>query len=273
MFGMATAQIYEENIESINRPSSGELRLEPSPRWVRAVFNDVVVADSKRVMLLLEPKRLPVYYFPRDDVRMDLLEQSTRTANSPTRGLARYFSLHVGDRSAPDAAWVHADAPAGAEALADLVAFRWDLLDAWFEEDDEVFVHPRDPYHRVDVMHSSRHVKVVTGGEVVAETRRPRLLFETGLPTRYYIPKVDVRMDLLRPTDSETSCPYKGTATYWSLVRDGQELIHDVAWSYPRPIPEMPKIENLVCFYNERVDEIWVDGELLPRPTTRWSTR
>jgi len=265
-----TTDLQDDDIDTINRPT-GELRLEPSPRRVRTIFNDVAVADSKRAMLLLEPKRLPVYYFPRDDVRIDLLEPSGRTVDGPTRGPAAYYHLRVGDRSASDAAWAHADPPRGAEALADLIAFRWDLLDAWYEEDDEVFVHPRDPYHRVDVLHSSRHVKVVAGGQVIAETHRPRLLFETGLPTRYYIPKVDVRMDLLRRTDSETACPYKGTAIYWSLMRDGEELIHDIAWSYPRPIPETPKIENLVCFYNERVDEIWVDGELQSRPTTRWT--
>jgi uncharacterized protein (DUF427 family) len=132
-----------------------------------------------------------------------------------------------------------------------------------------VFVHPRDPYHRVDVVHSSRHVKVVVDGEVVAETTRPRLLFETGLPTRYYIPKLDVRMDLLQPTDSVTACPYKGRARYWS-VRVGDRTLKDLVWSYPAPIPECPKIEGLLSFYNERVD-IYVDGELQPRPKTQWS--
>jgi len=270
---MTTPVLAEEAIDSIERPNAPELRIEPSPRWIRAIFNDVIVADSKRAKLLIEPKRLPVYYFPKDDVRMDVLEATERTSSSPTRGTARYYTVRVGDRLAPEAAWIHVEPAAGAEELTDMVAFRWDLMDAWFEEDDEAFVHPRDPYHRVDVMNSSRHVKVIAGGEVVAETRRARLLFETGLPTRYYIPKMDVRMDLLEPTDTQTSCPYKGTAVYWSLVRAGQELIRDVAWSYPRPIPEIPKIENLVCFYNERVDELWVDGELLPGPLTRWSPR
>jgi uncharacterized protein (DUF427 family) len=142
-------------------------------------------------------------------------------------------------------------------------------MDAWYEEDDEVFVHPRDPHHRVDVLNSSRHVKVVVEGVVVAETRRPRLLFETGLPTRYYIPKIDVRMDLLEPTDSITACPYKGRASYWS-VRAGERLLEDLVWVYPAPIPECPKIENLLSFYNEKVD-IYVDGELQPRPKTHWS--
>jgi uncharacterized protein (DUF427 family) len=142
-------------------------------------------------------------------------------------------------------------------------------MDSWFEEDDEVFVHPRDPYHRVDVLNSSRHVKVVVEGEVVAETHRPRLLFETGLPTRYYFPKLDVRLELLEPTDSVTACPYKGQARYWS-VRVGDHVVKDLVWSYPTTIPECPKIENLLSFYNEKVD-LYVDGELQVRPKTPWS--
>lgn len=143
-------------------------------------------------------------------------------------------------------------------------------MDAWFEEDDEVYVHPRDPYKRVDVLHSSRHVRVVVLGELVAETRRPSLLFETGLPTRYYVPKADVRMDRLVPSETETRCPYKGLATYHS-VRVGATVVGDVAWCYRHPIPECSKIENLVCFFNERVDALYVDGALQPRPQTRWS--
>jgi uncharacterized protein (DUF427 family) len=133
-------------------------------------------------------------------------------------------------------------------------------MDSWFEEDEEVFVHPRDPYSRVDVVSSSRHVRVEIEGQVIAETRRPLLLFETGLPTRHYIPKQDVRMDLLEATDSHTRCPYKGIASYWSLNLDGKTF-EDIVWSYPAPIPEIPKIENLLSFYNERVD-LYVDGKL-----------
>jgi uncharacterized protein (DUF427 family) len=142
-------------------------------------------------------------------------------------------------------------------------------MDAWFEEDDEVFVHPRDPYHRVDVLNSSRHVKVTLGGELVAETRRPRLLFETSLPVRYYIPMLDVKMELLDPSDTISRCPYKGVAAYWS-VRAGGTVHPDLAWSYRSPIPECPKIENLIAFFNERVD-LEVDEERLERPQTPWS--
>jgi uncharacterized protein (DUF427 family) len=142
-------------------------------------------------------------------------------------------------------------------------------MDAWFEEDEEVFVHPRDPYTRVDTVHSSRQVRVEIDGVTLGETHRPILLFETGLPTRYYIPKQDVRMDLLEPTESVTRCPYKGVARHWSAqVRD--KLIKDIVWSYPAPIPECPKIENLLSFYNEHVD-LYVDGVLQERPITPFS--
>jgi uncharacterized protein (DUF427 family) len=133
-----------------------------------------------------------------------------------------------------------------------------------------VYVHARDPYKRVDVLHSSRHVRVVVAGEVVADTRRPRLLFETGLPTRYYLPRPDVRMDLLVSSATETRCPYKGIASYYSL-RVGGTLVEDIAWSYRFPIPECAKIENLVCFFNERVEATYVDGEREAKPRTRWS--
>ncbi len=246
------------------------IRVEPSPRRVRAVFNHVAVADSKRVLLLRELGHLPVYYFPVDDVRFDLLEPTDASTHCPFKGDASYWTIRVGDRTSKNAVWGYQNPLPERTDIKGHVAFYWNRVDAWYEEDDEVFVHPRDPYHRVDVLHSSRHVRVVVAGETVAETRRPRLLFETGLPTRYYIPKPDVRMELLEPTDTVTACPYKGRAVYWS-VRVGDTLRKDQAWSYPAPIPECPKIEHLVCFFNERVDELWVDGELQPRPTTPWS--
>jgi uncharacterized protein (DUF427 family) len=176
----------------------------------------------------------------------------------------------IGARTAEHAAWSYPDPPLDRLALRDHVAFEWARMDAWFEEDDEVYVHARDPYKRVDVLHSSRLVQVVVGREVVAETRRPWLLFETGLPTRYYLPKADVRMDWLVPSDTETRCPYKGVASYYS-VRIGSTLVRDIAWCYRHPIPECSKIENLVCFFNERVDALYVDGVLQSKPRTRWS--
>ncbi|MGH9037283.1 MAG: DUF427 domain-containing protein [Acidimicrobiia bacterium] len=153
-----------------------------------------------------------------------------------------------------------------AGALAGHVHLEWKAMDAWFEEDEEVYVHPRNPYTRVDILASSRHVVVRAGGEVVAESRKPTLLFETGLPVRYYLPPTDVGMDRLRPSDRTSQCPYKGTATYWS-VEAGGGTFPDLAWTYRAPLPESVKIAGLICFYNERVDLV-VDGELLPRGNT-----
>ncbi len=246
------------------------LHFERSPRRVRVLYAGEIVADSNRVMLLHEANHLPVYYFPVEDVRMDLMTPTGHSTHCPYKGVASYWSLRAGGRVAENAAWGYQDPVPESDYLKGYVAFYWNQMDAWFEEDDEVFVHPRDPYHRVDVVNSSRHVQVVVAGAIVAETRRPRLLFETGLPTRYYIPKLDVRMDLLEASDTATRCPYKGTASYWS-ARIGDVCVRDIAWSYPTPIPECPKIENLVAFFNERVDALYVDGELMARPKTPWS--
>jgi uncharacterized protein (DUF427 family) len=227
-----------------------------------------MVADSKRVMLLRETGRLPVYYFPQKDVRLDLLSP-TGASQDPHLGEATRYAIRAGARGAEDAAWSYTKPAAGAPDLQGFVAFEWNKMDAWFEEDDEVYVHPRDPYKRIDVVHSSRHVRVVIGGEPVADTRRPRLLFETSLPTRYYIPKQDVNMGLLVPSEKHTRCPYKGLASYYS-VKAGNTVFEDIVWYYPYPIPECPKIENLLAFYNEKVD-IYVDGDLQDRPHTAFS--
>jgi uncharacterized protein (DUF427 family) len=186
---------------------------------------------------------------------------------SPSRGEAYNFTVKGGDREVEDAAWHYPDSPL--EELRGLIRFDWDAMDAWFEEDEEVYVHPHDPYKRIDILHSSRHIEVEVNGVKIAETRSPTLLFETGLPTRYYMPKVDVRMDLLTPTDATSGCAYKGFANYWS-VQAGGETLADLAWWYRTPLPEAVKIAGLVAFYNEKVDLV-VDGERLARPKTHFS--
>jgi uncharacterized protein (DUF427 family) len=144
-------------------------------------------------------------------------------------------------------------------------------MDSWWEEDDEVFKHARDPYHRVDVLRSSRHVRVEIAGTVVAETDRPLLLVETGLPPRWYIPRGDVRFELLTPTPTRSTCPYKGVASYFTATIDG-EAHDDVVWTYPAPWPECPKIEQAMCFFNEReAVTLSIDGEDVARPDTHWS--
>jgi uncharacterized protein (DUF427 family) len=249
--------------------AAGRIRTEPNLRRVRVYFGGEAVADSTRTIYLFETGHLPVYYFPREDVRFDLLEPSSHTTHCPYKGDASYHSIVAGGRRAENAVWSYPEPIPAAAELADYVAFYWDRADAWFEEDDEVYKHPRDPYHRVDVLNSSRHVEVRVGGVLVADTRRPRLLFETSLPVRYYVPKLDVDLSLLVPSPARTRCPYKGEAVYWS-VQAGDELLEDIVWSYPAPIPEAPKIENLLAFFNEKVD-ITVDGIPQERPVTKWS--
>jgi uncharacterized protein (DUF427 family) len=244
---------------------------ERSPRRVRVKFNGEIVADSTNAHLLFETRHLPVYYFPQADLRMDLLTPTQHHTFCPYKGEASYWTVAVGDKTAENAVWSYREPFAEVAAIKDFVAFYWNRMDAWYEEDDEIFVHPRDPYKRVDVVNSSRHVRVVIGGETIADTRRARFLFETRLPTRYYIPVDDVRRELLVPSDRITACPYKGTARYYS-ARIGDRLFEDIVWTYPDPIPECPKIKGYLCFFNEHVDAIIVDGIAMPRPVTPWST-
>jgi uncharacterized protein (DUF427 family) len=250
-----------------------EIRLEPTAKRIRALVAGVAVADSHRVMMMFETSRLVVYYFPIEDVRTDLLVPTSKVIPSAVKGDATYYSIHVDGRTVESAAWRYQDPPTGCPDIAEYVAFHWKLMDAWFEEDDEVFVHARDPYHRIDVLNSSREVKVVVAGQTVAVTRRARFLFETGLPVRYYIPKEDVRIDLLQPSQTQTACAYKGpTSHYWQApAADGAAI--DVAWCYESPNPEVAPIAGMVAFFNERVDAVHVDGTEMPRPVTPWSHR
>jgi uncharacterized protein (DUF427 family) len=246
----------------------GRVRVEPGAKRVRVYLGGQVVADTTHPLLVWEVPYFPAYYLPREDVRTEALASSGRTEHSPSRGDARYYHVTVGDAVAEDAAWEYPDSPL--DDLRGHVRFEWGAMDAWFEEDEEVFVHPRDPYSRVDILASSRHVEVDVAGERLADTHRPTLLFETGLPTRYYLPKVDARLDLLRPSPTTSACPYKGFAQYWSATTPSG-VVEDVVWSYRTPLPESQKIAGLVCFYNERVDLI-VDGAPLARPHTKFST-
>ena len=242
---------------------------EPSPRRVRVYFNSEVIGDSKEMMLLRETDHLPLYYFPKTDVRMEYLQPSDRMGDSGPKGEGIFWHLQVGDKIVNNAAFTFRNPPNNGPNLKDYVAFVWNKMDAWFEEDEEVFVYARDPYKRVDVLHSSRHIKVVVDDIAVADTKLPWLLFETGLQTRYYMLKHDVRIDLLEQSDTVTSCPYKGDAHLYS-VKIGHKLHEDLAWSYRYPAPTCAKIQGLVSFLNEKVD-IYEDDKLLPRPKTPWS--
>ncbi len=244
--------------------------IEPSPRRVRAVFNGETIADSTDMKLVFETRHLPVYYFPRTDVRMDHLTATDHHSHCPYKGDASYWTVTVGDRNAENAVWSYLDPIGGVSGLKDHMAFYWNKMDHWYEEDEEIFVHARDPYSRVDVVESRRPVKVVLGGETVAETTNARFLFETGLPTRYYIPAADVRTDLFLPSETTSQCPYKGTAHYHA-IKIGDKTFEDAVWYYPEPIAECPRIKDYLCFYNERVDAIFVDGKEVSKPRTKWS--
>ncbi len=245
-------------------------RWEDSRRRVHVIFGNVTIADSHHVMLFHEFGYLPVFYFPVGEVRMDLMEKTEHHTHSPLKGVATYWTIHVGDQVAENAAWSYLNPPSEGPQIKDYIAFYWNQMGAWYEEDQQVFAHARDPYKRVDILPGSRHVRVVLGGVTVADTHNPRLLLETGLLTRYYIPEQDVHMELLEPTQTNTRCPYKGMASYWSASIDDR-VFKDIVWSYRDPLPECTPIAKLLCFFNERVDAIYVDDELISVPKTPWS--
>jgi uncharacterized protein (DUF427 family) len=240
--------------------SDHRVAFEPSPKRVRIIVADTTIADSRQVGLLFETGYRPVYYFPRQDVRMDLLEPTAHRTHCPCKGDTSYFTVRAGGRAIENAVWSYEQPLAGIAPIKGLLAFYWNKVDHWLEEDLEVFGHARDPYVRVDVLPSARAVEVSFNGQVVAATRRGMFLFETGHPTRYYIPQQDVRMEFLTRSDRSTVCPYKGTASYWSL-QVGDRGAPDAVWCYLDPLPDCPRIAGYLCFYPDKVDRIAVEGE------------
>ncbi len=236
--------------------AQGRVRAEPGNKRVRTYLGGHLVADTTRPLLVWESPRYPTYYLPEEDVRATL-EATGTTERSPSRGTAEIFDVRVGGHVAARSASAYRD-PA-IDSLRGHVRLDWQSMDAWFEEDEEVFVHPRDPYTRVDALRSTRHVVVELGGEVLADSHAPVILYETGHPPRHYLPATDVRRDLLIPSDRVTHCPYKGSTTYFH-VRVGDREEEDLAWSYPTPLAESLPIAGMVCFPAERVD-ITVDGQ------------
>ncbi|MCX5001216.1 DUF427 domain-containing protein [Streptomyces sp. NBC_00638] len=243
---------------------------EPSERWVRGRKGDVTVVDSRHPVLVWEPGvPVPLYAFPREEVRADLLRPAKNPPTGTHTGSRIFYDLALDGELLENAAWTFPSAD-----LAGHIAFEWFRrvgrgLDHWYEEEEEIFIHPRDPHKRVDAVPSSRHVRVEIDGTLVADTHRPVLLFETGLPTRFYLPREDVRLELFVPTDHSTGCPYKGAAEYWSW-RGETGVPPNIVWSYREPLPAVGAVKNLLAFYNEAVD-ITVDGEDLERPVTPFS--
>jgi uncharacterized protein (DUF427 family) len=264
----------------LSRKPSGELNVElgretpifylqPLEYRLRAIFEQETVVDTLRPFLLHESDRLPVYHFAPADVRRDLLAPSGSPSEDAHRGVMQWWDLRVGERVAPRAAWSYVEPPESAPFLHDLLSLKWEAVDEWFCEDEQLFGHPRDPFSRIDVYRTTRHVRVSLDGVVLADTRRALVLHETGLPPRWYIPPEDVRTDLLEPSSLRTRCAYKGSAGYWS-ARVGDRVVDDLVWSYPEPQHDAERVRDLLCFFNERVD-LDVEGERVQRPRTQWS--
>lgn len=238
--------------------------VEPVPRRLRGYLGGVCVFDTVSAVYVWDSPAYPAYYVPLTDLDPALLSDDDHPRRL-RRGPTRTFSLGQGENVRPGAVCAYTeDADI---AVAGLVRIEWAALDAWFEEDEQVWVHPRNPYTRVDALRSSRHVRVELGGQLLAESSAPVLVFETGLPTRYYLERTSLDFSLLTPSDTVTECPYKGrTTAYWSAGVGGVR-VPDVAWSYDFPTRALSPIANLVAFYNERT-QITVDG----RPASSAST-
>lgn len=223
------------------------LYFEGTPKRVRAFFGGEVVADSRRAKLLHETAIMPVYYLPEEDVRMGLMERTEHTTYCPFKGDAVYYTIRAGGEVGENFVWTYPNPNPDALYLEGHLAFYFDRMERWMEEEEEIVGHPRDPYHRIDVLNGSSGIEVKVGGEVVAKSENPMVLFETGFPSRYYIPRSDVNRDVLSATETRTICPYKGVASYWT-VEAGDTLVEDAAWSYPDPLSEAARVEDLLCF-------------------------
>jgi uncharacterized protein (DUF427 family) len=230
--------------------------VEPVPRRIRTMLAGEVVVDTIRAWYVWERPYYPQYYIPVTDVRPGLLVAEGEF-ESTDRGTAEWHGLQVGDLRKGSAARVLTESPI--EALAGTVVFDWGALDAWFEEDERVFVHPRNPYVRVDALRSTRPVRVELAGNLLAETSSAVMVFETGLPTRYYLNRTEIDFSHLTPTDTVTECPYKGTTSGYWTARVGRVTRHDVAWCYDFPTRQLLPITGLIAFYQEKVD-LFVDG-------------
>jgi len=227
-----------------------EIRVEHSRKRVRILLAGELVADTTRPLLVWEVPYYPTYFVPDSDVTAELFTVKV-TSGAAAVGAARRYPASP------------------ARQLHDAVRFEWNAMGEWLEEDEPVYTHARDPHTRVDILASSRHVEVKLDGVTVADSTSPRILFETGLPPRYYLPLSDIRTDLLRSSDTESHCPYKGTATYWS-VDTGTDVHKDVVWIYRTPLPESQKVAGLAAFYDEKVD-VFIDGVEQRKPQTKWS--
>ena len=236
--------------------------VEPVPRRIRGYLGGLEVFDTTSAVYVWDTPKYPAYYIPAADLDPELLSDDQQPRRL-RRGTARGFTLQGGNQTRPGAVQVY-DADAE-PAVANRARIEWSALDAWFEEDEQVFTHPRNPYTRVDALRSSRAIRVELDGVVLAESSATVMVFETGLPTRYYFERSSVNFGVLTASPTATECPYKGRTTgYWSALV-GEVTVDDIAWSYDFPTRQLSPIANLVAFFNEEIDLI-VDGSHLERP-------
>jgi uncharacterized protein (DUF427 family) len=247
------------------------LYFERYPLRVRAVLAGEVVADSRETKLLHSSGALPVFWFPVGDISHDCLTRGERTEVRPGIGEIVFHDLSAGGRTAHECVRESLVPADGAEFLHGHAFLDWDAIDEWFTEDLQIHGHPKDPYTRIDIVPTTRHVKVSLDGVTLAESRRTKLLQETSLPARFYFPPEDVRTELLVPSSQRSRCAYKGSAAYWS-VRVGDHVVEDLVWTYADPEPEAAPVRDLLCFFSERVD-VELDGEPQERPRTQWARK
>lgn len=233
------------------------LYAEPLRRRMRAELGGRSVVQSDEAVLLFEPGRYPVAYFPIADFGEGALKETDHRTTHPELGETVWFEVLGGTRNAPRGAWQHVGLPGHASILEDKVALAWRAMDAFYEEDDRVLGHAADPYHRIDIRHSSRRLRVRAGDRVIADTTRPVVLYESGFAPRWYVPRDDVSAEAVVPNELQTFCPYKGIASYYDI-----EGISNAAWSYRAPLEDMAAIGGLLSFEPDRV-EVTLDGERL----------
>ncbi len=253
-------------IASHTEPARSEprYRILGCEKRIRVFLSGIAIADTRRALLFRPQAGPPHYGIPERDILHGVLESSRSRSVHPVLGGIRRWHVHSGEAMREDAAWSCTETSTGNSSLTGYVFFDWDAMDAWFEEDEEVRAHPRDPFTRIDTLSSSQPVRIEHRGMRIAESHRPVLLFETGLPVRYYLPKPDLSMNLLVPSDAKTHCPYKGEASYFSLVTGGT-VVEDAFWCYEFPVAEALKIAGMVSFLPQSFDQVFIDDHLLTR--------
>ncbi len=219
------------------------LYAEPLRRRMRVRFGGVWIADSENVVLLFEPGHYPMAYFPRSDISAGVLERSKYTTQHAELGPTTWYAVRAGERSVARGAWEHTNLADYASELRERVAFAWPAMDAFYEEDERIVGHAADGYHRIDIRQSSRNLVVRHNDRIVADTRRPLVLYESGFAPRWYVPRADVDQTMLTPVEYQTFCPYKGVCSYYDIAD-----AHLAVWSYPEAYPEVSRISNFLSF-------------------------